>query len=66
MTLDTFFEQELEKVVAAKIDTLHSDLAQLQAVPSYENYAFRVGVITALRDYLPDMIEEAAENISKR
>ena len=66
MTLDTLFEQEFKKLVAARLETLHSDLAHLSAVPSYENYAFRVGVITALREMVPDMLEETTTIINQR
>ena len=66
MTLDTVFEQEFKKIVEARLGTLHSDLAHFQAVPDYNAFAFRVGMITALRDLIPDMLVETNDIISKR
>lgn len=66
MTIDTLFEQEFTKLLDALLRTKLAGLAHAQAVTNYAEFTFRVGVITALRDMVPDLIAETNTKINER
>ena len=66
MTYDTLFETELMKLADAELIRQHEVLANMQAVPTYADYANRICLIAALRDILPRMCDEVNTILAKR
>ena len=66
MTLDTLFESEFQKLVDKRIEFLSAELSNPSAVTDYAEYMKRAGLIIALRDVIPDLLEETNHILNKR
>jgi len=62
----TAFEAELMKLASERIAHFIDSITNKDAVPTHADYMYLAGNINALRAVLPDLCEEANENLAKR
>ena len=65
MNYNNLFEEELRKLVEARIAILTENVTNAHAVVDYSDYKYQVGRIAGLREF-QDLREEANKIISER
>jgi hypothetical protein len=65
MNYNNLFEEELRKLVEARIATLTENVTNAHAVVDYSDYKYQVGRIAGLREF-QDLREETNKIISER